>query len=792
MRYPPARRLDLVDELHGFRVADPYRWLEDAEADETEAWSKAQDELLAEWMEGRPGREAVRERLERLLGAGLVSVPALRGDRAFFDRRRGDQQHPVLLVREADGTERALIDPSALADDDTITLDGWVPSLEGERLAYFLSQGGDEEASLFIMDVASGETIEGPIDRVRYCPLAWLPGGDTYYYGRRLPAGAVPEGEAAFHRRIWRHRIGNDPDGDQLVFGEGRDKTEYHSLRVSLDGRWLLVGAAAGTAPRNDLYIADLAGDGTLRPIQEGLDAETDGRVGTDGRLYLHTNLDAPRFRIAVADPARPEPAAWRDLVPESDDVLAGYALTDDALVVAFSRHAVGRVAVHDRPDRRRRGPRSSCRDRGRCLACPPAPRAATRSTSATPTSPPRPGSYRYQVGEGKLELWMDAPGQVDLQERVTARQETYRSKDGTEVRLFLLHREGLTPDGARPTILYGYGGFNISLTPAWSAVTAAWVEQGGVYAIANLRGGSEEGEAWHRDGMRANKQHVFDDFAAAAEHLIAGGWTSPERLAIVGGSNGGLLVGAALTQRPELFAAVACSAPLLDMVRYEQLRAGRDLERRVRAGRRPDRAGLAGRLLALPQGRRGHGLPGGAVHRLRLRHPGGPAARPQDVRRPPGRDHLGPPGPAPPRAAGRPRRPLGPPHRRAPLRHPDLPGRPGRPGAGSRRRRLSRRANRTYGLMDGWGGRCGRRSASSAVRVRRPGRPASARRRTRAVPTMAPSAKRATAAAWSAVETPMPAQTGRSVWARTRPTSSSIPAASEARRPVTPRDAWA
>jgi prolyl oligopeptidase len=188
-------------------------------------------------------------------------------------------------------------------------------------------------------------------------------------------------------------------------------------------------------------------------------------------------------------------------------------------------------------------------------------------------TTPPR--VYRYQVAEGRLELWMDAPGQVDLLVGVTARQETYRSKDGTEVRLFLLHRDGLTPDGARPTILYGYGGFNISLTPAWSAVTAAWVEQGGVYAIANLRGGSEEGEAWHRDGMRASKQHVFDDFAAAAEHLIAGGWTSPDHLAVVGGSNGGLLVGAALTQRPELFAAVACSAPLLDMVRYERFGLG-------------------------------------------------------------------------------------------------------------------------------------------------------------------------------------------------------------------------
>jgi prolyl oligopeptidase len=574
MRYPPARRLDLVDRLHGFEVADPYRWLEDPDSEETEAWSRAQDELLAGWLDGRPGREAARRRLERLLGAGLVTVPVVRGGLAFFERRRGDQQHPVLLVREPDGTERPLVDPSALADDDTVTLDGWVPSLEGERLAYFLSRGGDEEASLLVLDVATGELVEGPIDRTRYCPLAWLPGGKAFYYGRRLPADAVPDGEAAFHRRVWRHQVGSDPDGDELVFGEGRDKTEYHSLRVSLDGRWLLVGAAAGTAPRNDLYLADLEGDGTLRPVQEGVDAQTDGRVAPDGRLYLHTNLDAPRFRIAVADPLAPTPAGWRDLVAESDAVVDGFALTDDAVVVASSRHAVGRVTVHDRQTG---APRAEVElpGPGSVLGVAARPEGGDEVWVGYTdfTTPPR--VYRYRVPEAALDLWMDAPGQVDLQVPVAARQEPYRSRDGTEVRLFLLHREGLEPDGARPTILYGYGGFDVPLTPAWSAVAAAWVEQGGVYAIANLRGGSEEGEAWHRAGMRERKQNVFDDFAAAAEHLIAGGWTSPGRLAISGGSNGGLLVGGALTQRPELFAAVACSAPLLDMVRYERFGLG-------------------------------------------------------------------------------------------------------------------------------------------------------------------------------------------------------------------------
>jgi prolyl oligopeptidase len=572
MEYPPARRQDVVDLLHGVEVADPYRWLEDASSDETVRWSDAQDALVRSYLDELPGRDALQGRLQELLAAGLVTIPALRGERAFFMRRGAGQEHAVLVVREGDA-ERVLIDPSTLSDDDTTTLDGWVPSIEGDRLAYWLSEGGDEEASLRVMDVASGEVVEGPIDRTRYCPLAWLPGGEEYYYGRRLPADAVPEGEDRFHRRVWRHRVGDDPASDELVFGEGRDKTEYHSLDVSLDGRWLLVGASPGTAPRNDLYIADLAGDRVLRPIQEGVDAETSGGVERDGRLWLRTNLGAPRFRIVVADPARPEPDAWRDVVPESDAVLEGFALTDGALVVASTRHAVGRVAVHDRATGAFRA-EVELPGLGSVLGVSSRPEGGDDAWIGWTdfTTPPR--AYRYAVPTGALELWMDAPGEVDTK-GVVATQDVYRSKDGTEVRMFVLHREGIERDGQRPTILNGYGGFNIPLTPEYSAAINAWVEQGGVYAIANLRGGSEEGEAWHRAGMREHKQNVFDDFAAAAERLVETGWTSPERLGISGGSNGGLLVGVALTQRPELFAAVVCSAPLLDMVRYERFGLG-------------------------------------------------------------------------------------------------------------------------------------------------------------------------------------------------------------------------
>jgi len=572
MEYPAARRQDVVDTLHGVEVADPYRWLEDPSSDETVRWSDAQDALVRRYLDELPGRDALQARLQELQEAGLATIPALRGERAFFMRRGAGQEHPVLVVREGDA-ERVLIDPSVLSEDDTTTLDGWVPSIEGDRLAYWLSEGGDEESSLRVMDVASGEVVEGPVGRTRYCPLAWLPGGEEYYYGRRLPADAVPEGEDRFHRRVWRHRVGGGPANDELVFGEGRDKTEYHSLDVSLDGRWLLVGASPGTAPRNDLYIADLAGDGVLRPVQEGVDAETVGGVERDGRLWLRTNLDASRFRIVVADPARPEPDAWRDVVPESDAVLEGFALTDGAVVVASTRHAVGRVAVHDRATGAFRA-EVELPGFGSVLGVSSRPEGGDDAWIGWTdfTTPPR--VYRYAVPTGALELWMDAPGEVDTKGVVTT-QDVYRSKDGTEVRMFVLHREGVERDGQRPTILYGYGGFNISLTPEYSAAINAWVEQGGVYAIANLRGGSEEGEAWHRAGMREHKQDVFDDFAAAAERLVETGWTSPERLGISGGSNGGLLVGAALTQRPELFGAVVCSAPLLDMVRYERFGLG-------------------------------------------------------------------------------------------------------------------------------------------------------------------------------------------------------------------------
>ncbi|HEU5450088.1 MAG TPA: prolyl oligopeptidase family serine peptidase [Acidimicrobiia bacterium] len=599
MTYPPAPRQDIVDDLHGRLVPDPYRWLEDPDDPATRAWSKAQDELVRPYLDGQPSRDGFATRL-RELSVGLVSSPTVRGDRFFVMRRHPHQEHAVLVVLSpADDPltgGRVLIDPSALSDDDTITLDGWLPSPDGTLLAYLTSDAGTEESTLWVMAVDSGEPVDGPIDRCRYSSLAWTPDGEGLYYVRRLPPEAVPAGEEAFHRRILFHRLGADPEADELVFGDGRDPTAYYSVDVSVDGRWLLIAEHLGTAPRNDVWIADLAapdGHRPLVPIQEGIDAATYAHVGPDDRLYLHTDLDAPRYRLAVTDPERPQPEHWTDLVPEDGDgVLTDWCLTEDAIVAVRAHHGVSRVTIHDRPT-------------GDALGPIPLPGLGVASVSARPeggrevwlgyqdfTTPPQVWHHRFDEptgvhlrhpsGEnerilgGATTLWAMAPGSPNLPP-ITTDQVTYRSADGTEVRMFVIHRDDIdAAGGPHPTVLYGYGGFQVSQVPAYSATVAAWVERGGVWAVACIRGGSEEGEAWHRDGMREHKQHCFDDFIAAGETLIASGWTAPDRLGIYGGSNGGLLVGATLTQRPDLMRAVVCSAPLLDMVRYERFGLGR------------------------------------------------------------------------------------------------------------------------------------------------------------------------------------------------------------------------
>jgi prolyl oligopeptidase len=591
-QYPPAPRLDLTEDLFGHRVADPYRWLEDAGPAQTSQWLAAEEELWAAYRAQLPDRDRFAGRVHELMQVGAVGVPAWRGTARFYSRRDPGQEHGVLYVAD-DAGERALIDPVAIDPSGRTTLDGWQPDKEGRLLAYQLSSGGDEESLLRVMDVASGELVDGPIDRCRYSGVAWLPGGKAFYYVRRLPPEAVPDGESQYHRRLYLHVVGTAPETDALVFGEGRDKTTYYGASVSRDGRWLMLWASIGTAPREDVWLADLSASDpaapAFTPVTVGLDAQTSLRAGRDGRLYVFTDLDAPRGRICVADPAAPGPEGWRDLIPEDPSaVLRGFAILDNdgedsddeltrpVLVVSRTRHAVSEVTVHDLATGSRLAT-LGLPGIGSVGGIAERPEGGHEAWFGYTDYTTPPVVLRYDATTGAVDTWATSPGSVSDPPAIRASQVTFQSADGTDVRMVLLEPggEGTVRSGEKSTVLYGYGGFDISMTPGYSPSILAWVEAGGAYAIAALRGGSEEGEEWHRAGMLDRKQNVFDDFHAAASWLIASGVTSAERLAAWGGSNGGLLVGAALTQWPSLFSAVVCSAPLLDMVRYERFGLG-------------------------------------------------------------------------------------------------------------------------------------------------------------------------------------------------------------------------
>ncbi len=563
MRYPSAPRLPLVENISGHEIADPYRWLEDPQDPQTRAWSAAQDALARPVLDALPGRAELAARLRRLLRAGSESPPVVRGDRGFRQRRGPDEQHPVVVVGSLDDPAdfRVVLDPQQIDPSGATTLDGWSPSPDGRLLAYQLSVGGDEESSIQVLDVETGAAVTPPIDRTRYSPIAWLPDGSGFYHVRRLHA------DSPFDRRVYLHLLGDAPDesGERYVFGDGLDPRTYLDVSLSPDGRWLVVGATIGTEPRDNVWIADLHHQGEtpeFAVVQYGVDARCSAYVAFDGRLYVWTDAGAPRGRLCVADPRRP--GEWSTLVAEDPEaVLGSFAVLDDEVLVSLSRHAIGEVIAVHRKDgtHEREIPLPGV---GSVLGVT-APKGGGKRAWISYTDAVTPPAVLDQDGA----IWVSSPGAGE-RPAVAATVETCFSADGTPIQLQVLAPDDppAAPTGPLPTVLYGYGGFNISMEPSYSAAALAWVQSGGVWVVAQLRGGSEEGEAWHRAGMRSEKQNVFADFEAAARHLRSSGRAST--LGIYGGSNGGLLVGAAITRAPELYDAVVCSAPLLDMVRYE------------------------------------------------------------------------------------------------------------------------------------------------------------------------------------------------------------------------------
>ncbi|MEV0791678.1 prolyl oligopeptidase family serine peptidase [Kribbella sp. NPDC050459] len=504
--YPCAERLTLVEQVHGSDVADPYRWLEDSVAAQTVRWLRDQDELWLTYAASLTSRFGWKNHVRRLSDVSSVSTPVWRGDRCFTLRRAAGQQHAVLYVDET-----PLIDPKQLDPTGLTTLDAWQPSADGTKLAYQLSRGGDERSSLSVLDIASGQVVDGPIDGCRYSPVTWLPDGNTFYYVR--------------FRQVRRHRLGDPNDVTVLA-----DKASY-GLEISADGRWLTICTAA------DVWLADLTTDAPPRHLPQ--DATTIMSVGPDGRLYVVTAQDSPTGRICVGDPT--EPTLWHDYL-RPDKPLTGLAILDDVVLVSTTNE----ITVHDRES----GLLQTTLDLPSSGSVGALTARGNRAWFSYTDSVTPPTVYCYDAST------RTTTGDVAARE-ATMRRLTTRT--GVELQV-------IGEPGPRPTILYGYGGFGQSLTPAYSAFALAWVEAGGTFVTATVRGDGSS----HHAGTRHHKQSVFDDFIAAAEHLIADGWTTADQLAICGESNGGLLTAAALTQRPELFAAAVCSAPLTDMVRYE------------------------------------------------------------------------------------------------------------------------------------------------------------------------------------------------------------------------------
>lgn len=563
--HPEAERGSVTDDLHGRLVADPYRWLENTAARQTRDWVAAQDQLWFTHAATLTDRYRFRRRVAELSEVGVTGVPAWRGDRRFFERRGARQDHQVVIMAGPEG-DRVLVDPMAIDPSGRTTLDAWQASPDGRLLAYQTSSGGAEQGTLRLLDVSSGGPVGRPIEDCHYSPVAWLPGSDSFYY--------VSSG------RLMLHRVGAGDDA--VVLGEPAG----YGLDLSRDGRWLVVSASRGTS--NDLWLADLSLGSLDRPRFTEVQRETDARsvitVAADGRLYAVTTLGADAGRICVGDPHRPHADHWRQLVPEQPgSPLSHLAFVQGAaerplLIVGRTVDGIAELGVHDRRSGARVGevPLPGAGTVGSVGTRPEGgPEAWFDYTdSVTPTA-----VYRFDACSGRAELWDRPPG-VDSTPPVELHRLRCRSADGTEVGIVVhtpVHDQLGPAPQPRPMILYGYGGFGQSVIPTYSAFSLAWVEAGGAFASVGLRGGAERGEAWHRAGMRAAKHNVFDDFVAAAEKLINDGWTSAEQLGGFGESNGGLTVGAVLTRRPELFAAVACSSPVLDMVRYERSGRGAD-----------------------------------------------------------------------------------------------------------------------------------------------------------------------------------------------------------------------
>lgn len=570
IEYPNTRKGDAVDTYFGKRIADPYRWLEDDRSAETEAWVKAENKVTQAYLKQIPYRDKIEKVVSKLINYEKVTAPFKEGNYTYFYKNDGLQNQYVVYRQLGDQEPEVFLDPNTFSDDGTVSMSSLTFTEDGSLAAYQLSEGGSDWRTVVVIDTESKKQLEVPLQNVKFSGLAWVNNDGFYYSSYDKPEGSELSAKTDQHK-LYYHKLGTPQSQDKVVFGGTEaQKHRYVGADVDGDSRFLAISAATSTSG-NKLYVQDLHKTGSeLVEVLENTNSDSFPVTVEGDTIYIKTNLNAPNGRLIKVDASNPTPENWQDVIPQTDNVLS-VTRAGNYLFANYMQDAVSKVKQYDL--------------NGKLVREVDLPGAGSASgfsakrdekhTYFTFANYKTPGTiYKMQLDSGKVEVYRESGAEFDSNSFVS-KQVFYRSKDGTKIPMLITHHKDAKLDGSNPTILYGYGGFNVSLTPRFSSTIAAWLELGGIYAVANIRGGGEYGKKWHKAGTQLNKQNVFDDFIAAGEYLISEKYTRSAKLAISGGSNGGLLVGAVMTQRPDLIQVALPAVGVLDMLRYHTFTAG-------------------------------------------------------------------------------------------------------------------------------------------------------------------------------------------------------------------------
>jgi prolyl oligopeptidase len=574
LQYPVARQMDQTDDYHGTLVKDPYRWLEDPDSPETRAWIEAENKITFAWLEEIPCRDKIADRLTDLWNYEKYSAPYKVGDRYFFSKNDGLQSQSVLYyVNSLDDEPHVLLDPNKLSEDGTVALSGTAISDDGNLIAYAISEAGSDWQEWFVREVATGRDRPDHLKWMKFRGIAWTPDNAGFFYTRyEAPKEGAELQDLNKFPKVYYHKLGDEQSADKLVYHRPDDGDLGFGCQVTDDGRYLIIYVSRGTERLNGIWYKDLkVAESEVKGLLTDFDAQY-SFVDNEGPVFwFRTDKDAPRGRVVAIDTQRPAMDSWKEIIPQSNDALRGVSVLDDKFVCAYLAHAQSKIRIFDLdgkfirnvdlPSIGSAGGFGGKRDYRETFY--------TFSNFMTP-----PTIYRYDMRTGESTLFRRPDVDFNPDDYLT-KQVFYASKDGTLVPMFITHKKGIRLDNNNPTFLYGYGGFNIPITPHFSVSRLVWMEMGGIYAVANIRGGGEYGKEWHQAGAKLNRQNVFDDFIAAGEWLCSSGYTQPEKLSINGGSNGGLLVAACTAQRPDLFGAAIPEVGVLDMLRFHKFTIG-------------------------------------------------------------------------------------------------------------------------------------------------------------------------------------------------------------------------